>query len=395
MIRTYKRKLILTKAQEQRILSWMGVCRLVFNMGLEIRKIHYQATGKTLHKYELMKQITVIRNEYDWINDVNADCLNKVMDKLDNSYSNFFRTRKHGGGFPKFASKRKFKSINFKDVLKVESNRIKLPKIWWLKIVKDSPIIGVAKTAQIIIEPTGFFICVQCEDVPQKFVSENQTIGLDMGLSHFCIDSNGNFIANPKHFKKYEDKLRIENRSLARKKKGSNGWKKQAAKLALLHHKIGNVRKDFLHKESTILAKANCTVFMEDLNINGMVKNKRLSKHILDAGWGMFKTMLEYKTNVIKINPKYTSQTCNECGEVDSKSRISQSEFVCTSCGHVSNADVNAAKNIISKGIALSRKRESIDCALALESTNTDMSACSHQDITPFAALQSAKPSEG
>lgn len=127
--------------------------------------------------------------------------------------------------------------------------------------------------------------------------------------------------------------------------------------------KIANVRKDYLHKESTKIAKANHTVFLEDLNIKGMSRNKNLSKHILDCGWGIFRTMLEYKTNVIAIDPKYTSQTCNECGVKDSKSRLSQSEFCCTSCGHISNADENAAKNILSKGIALNRQREAIACA--------------------------------
>jgi putative transposase len=189
-----------------------------------------------------------------------------------------------------------------------------------------------------------------------------------MGLSHFCIDSNGNFIHNPKHFKKHERQLRIENRSLARKKKGSNSWKKQCRRLSLLHHKISNIRKDFLHKESTKLAKGHSVIYVENLNINGMAKNPTLSKHILDAGWGMFRTMLEYKTCVVAINPKHTSQTCNECGTIDSKSRLSQSEFVCTNCGHISNADVNAAKNILSKGITLGRQRDSIECALTLKS---------------------------
>lgn len=184
-----------------------------------------------------------------------------------------------------------------------------------------------------------------------------------MGLSHLYIDSNGKFIENPKHFKKYEIQLRIENRSLSRKKKGSNSWKKQAKRLSRLHNTISNVRKDYLHKESTKIAKQNSIVYLEDLNVSAMSKNKNLSKHILDCGWSAFRTMLEYKTNVIAINPKFTSQTCNECSTIDSKSRLSQSEFVCTKCGHISNADVNAAKNILGKGIALTRQREALACA--------------------------------
>lgn len=338
---------------------------MVYNMGLQIKNETYKAFGKPVSKYDLMKQLPDLK-DIDWIKDVPSQSLQSSLDRLEISFLNFFRNFKKGGGFPKFASKRNYKSILLKSV-KVEGNFVFIPKIGRIKMFKDSEIKGTPKTATIIIEPTGFFICIQCDNVPIKFNSENQTIGLDMGLSHFCIDSNGNFISNPKHFKKYERKLRIENRSLSRKEKQSNRWKKQCKKLGLLHHTISNVRKDFLNKESTKIAKAYSIVYMEDLNIKNMSKNKNLSKHILDAGWGIFKTMLEYKTSVIKINPKYTSQTCFECGTVDSKSRLSQSEFVCTNCGHVSNADLNAAKNIKSKGIALSRQREPIGRALTLE----------------------------
>lgn len=369
--RTYKRKLILTKAQSNRIASWIGACRVIYNLGMEIKIAAYK-TGKSVSSYDLMKQLPELKEEFDWIKDVPAQTLQSSLDRLEISYQNFYRNFKKGGGFPRFASKRKFKSISFKqdrNIIRITNKGVNLPKIGEVKIFKDSAIIGDIKTAQIIIEPAGYFICIQCENVPLKFVSENQAIGLDMGLSHFCIDSNGNFIANPHHFKKYERKLIIGNKSLARKKKGSNSWERQAKKLARLHRTIKNTRRDFLHKESTKIAKANSVAYVEDLNIRGMVKNKSLSKHILDAGWGTFRTMLEYKTSVVGVNPIRTSQTCNECGAIDPKSRLSQSDFVCTNCGHVSNADINAAKNILSRGTALDRKREPLGCALVLESS--------------------------
>lgn len=359
MIRTYKRKLILTKAQEIRLRSWVGACRCVYNLGLEIRIDAYKKLGKSVHRYALSSQLSELRKEISWINDVEFDVLFNSIKRLDRSYDKFFK----GAGFPRFASKKTFKSIEFKKILKISGNRITLPKIGKLKIFKDSEIIGDSMNAFVKIEPTGMFVYIQCKNVPSKFISENQAIGLDMGIAKFCTDSNGGVIENPKHFKKYERRLRIENRSLARKKKGSNSWKKQAKKLSLLHHKIGNARKDFLHKESTKIAKANNVVYLEDLNIKGMSKNGNLSKHILDCGWGEFRTMISYKTNVIAIDPKYTSQTCNECGVVDKLSRISQSKFACTACGNVTNADVNAAKNIKRGGAALGRQREGLLCA--------------------------------
>lgn len=355
----FKRKLILSNAQQSRIDSWIGACRVVYNLALEVRIAYYKATGKTIHKYELQKQVTDLRKDIDWIEDVPSSTLNKTIDRLDSSYQNFFK----GAGFPKWASKHKWRSVAFKQsfgVIRINGCKINLHKIGELKMFKDSEISGNIKSVTIKKEPTGYFICITTDAIKNiQNKDESQVIGLDMGIAKFCVDSNGKFIENPNHFKKHERKLRIENRSLARKKKGSNYWKRQARKLSLLHHKIGNVRKDFLHKESTRIAKESNTVYLEDLNIKGMVKST-LSKHISDVGWRTFRTMLEYKTNVVAVNPKFTSQTCNDCGVKDAKSRVNQSKFVCTTCGVESNADHNAAKNILDKGIVLNRQRNAI-----------------------------------
>jgi len=377
MIRTYKRKLKLNKVQEQRLSSWIGACRVVYNLGMEIKQGAYKTAGKSISKYDLMKQLPGLKKDFDWIGDVPSQTLQAAIDRLDRSYQNFFRSYKKGGGYPKYASRKTFKSILLKSV-SVYEHMVSIPKIGSLKMFKDSPIEGIPKTAQIIKEPTGYFICIQCEQVPIKIVSESQAIGLDMGIAHFCIDSQGNFVANPQHFKGHERKLRIENRSLARKKKRSNSWMRQSKRLARLHHTIANVRKDFLHKESTRIAKANSVVYIEDLKIKNISRSAKgtaeehgrnvaaksgLNRSILDCGWGMFATMLAYKTQVVRINPKYTSQICNACGYKDSKSRVSQSKFVCTSCGIESNADWNAAKNILSQGLAPGRQREALACA--------------------------------
>jgi len=372
---TYKRKLKLTKSQEQRICSWIGTCRVVYNMGLEIKIAAYKNKQINVSCYDLSKQLPSIK-DIDWVADVPSQSLQNSLDRLDLAYKAFFRTYKSGGGFPKFKSKKEYKSILFKSAELKQNNKIKLPKIGELNFFKDkSPIIGKIKTAQIVKELTGFFICIVCDGVSKNISNpnESQVIGLDMGVAHLAIDSNGNFIENPKHFKRYEDRLRIENRSLSRKKKGGNRCKKQVKKLSLLHHKIANIRKDFLHKESTEIAKKYHTVYLEDLNIKNMTKRAKpkkdeegnfikngqaaksgLNKSIIDCAWGTFRGMLEYKTNVFAVDPKYTSQTCNECETKNAKNRISRSEFVCQSCGHISHADVNAAKNILSKGILLS-----------------------------------------
>lgn len=380
---TYKRKLILTKAQEQRIDNWIGACRWVYNASLEIRKEAWKNKQITPTVFDLILQLPTIKY-IDWIADVPAHSLNDAVERLDHSYKKFFKDYKTGAVRPQFKSKKKYKSITLKQynvnqkspAIEVKNNKIKLPKISWIKFHKDSPITGKIKTATIVKELNGYFIYVVTDsvrDISNK--DESQVIGLDMGIIHFYTDSNGNHTENPKHFDKYQNKLRIKQRSICRKKKGSNRYKKDAKAVGLIYRKIANARKDFLHKMSYSLSKKYNTIYVEDFDIKRMAKTKWLTRHILDCGWGMFRVMLDYKTNVIKVDSKYTSQTCNECNSVNSKNRISQSEFACTGCGHISNADVNASKNILSKGIALNRKRELIGCALVEESKNKDMSA--------------------
>lgn len=374
MIRTYKRKLILTKEQSVQIDSWMGACRYVYNMALDLKQWAYR-NGVTLSFDDLEKQLPAIREEYAWLDQVPSQSLQDVIStRLKDAYTKFWKEHK---GFPKFKSKRNKCSITLKNntartQIQVVRDRVLLPKIKWLKMHKDAPVMGKIKTALVKKEPTGYFICITCE--VEKTVSpnnESQVVGIDMGIACFATLDNGQQIDNPKHFKGYEEKLAIEGRILSRRKKGSNRWKKQAQKLARLHHKIACVRKDFLHKESTKIAKRYSQVTLEELKIKNMTRRAKkkqgedgsflpngqsaksgLNKSILDAGWGMFGTMLEYKTKVVWVDPKYSSQECSHCGYIDKASRKSQAEFECTSCGYRENADVNAAKNVKGRGTA-------------------------------------------
>lgn len=193
-----------------------------------------------------------------------------------------------------------------------------------------------------------------------------------MGISFFASLSNDEQIENPRHFLKYQSKLRIENRALARKKRLSKSWRKQKDRVSKLHEKIRNVRNDFLQKQSSLIINKFGFICVEDLNVKNMVKFGHLSKHIADCGWSSFFNILGYKSEwngneFIRVNPKYTSQTCSHCGATDKLSRQSQSKFVCTSCGSESNADINASKNILSRGTALYREREALACALVEE----------------------------
>jgi putative transposase len=297
---------------------------------------------------------------------VPSQSLQHVIERLDTAYQKFFS----GGGFPKWAKRHEYNSILFKSVEVTKNGGFKLPKLGELRICKDRLPEGNLKTATIVRETDGYYLCVTFAIESENVIpiSENQAVGIDMGIAYFLIDSNDTFIENPRHTLKYEKQLRIANRSLSRKQKKSKSWYKQKAQLAKLHRKIARVRQDFLHKQSIQYVKRNSLIVCEALQVKNMVKNKQLSKHISDASWSRFFEQLRYKSakhgkTFVQVPPNYTSQTCNSCGNVDKANRRTQSKFDCTSCGHTANADVNAAKNILGKGIAFIRQREAVACA--------------------------------
>ena len=361
VFKCYKYKLKLSKSQSQRIDSWVNTARYIFNLALETKICAYKSSGVSLHKYDLMSQLPALK-EYDWIKDVPSQSLQDVIERLDKAYQSFYK----GGGFPKWAKKDQYKSITFKTVKQSDKGFI-LPKIGHVSVFKNRMPDGKLKTATIIKEQNQYFLSVTFESESKNLypVSENQAIGLDMGITYFLVDSDGCFVENPRHTKKYEKQLRIENRSLARKKKGSKSRLKQKNRLSKLHAKISNVRKDFLHKTSAQYVKENHIIVCEDLKVKNMIKFGNLSKHIADASWSTFFTMLKYKSLqnnkiFIQINPMYTSQKCSCCGHVAKENRLNQSKFKCVSCNHEQNADANASKNIKSEGIALIRQRSTL-----------------------------------
>lgn len=356
MIKTYTYKIKADFNFIEKFDQWIGACRFLYNCALELRIDAYKRCGKTISNYTIQKELTEAKREFDWLNQVHSQTLQAILDRLDKTYKSFF---KRGFGFPKFASKKKWKSIPFKSC-QLKDNNFFLPKWGIIKVFKDRMPEGELKTASLIQKADGYYLHIQVE-VPYENSNENQ-VGIDMGISYFAVTSDGLYINNPRHFKQFERKLRIENRSLARKKKFSKQWYKQVKRLQLLHLKIQRVRKDFLHKTSTNLSNRYGTIFLEYLNVQGMSRSN-LSKHILDCSWTTFKNLLSYKANVVLVDAKYTSQKCSGCGHVDKKNRISQSEFVCRNCGAIFSADENASINIMSRGTALMREREALACA--------------------------------
>ena len=366
LIKTYKYKLKPNKTQEKLFNSWVSTCRALYNLALSERIMVYEMRKKSVSKYDQYNQLPELKKLHPWLGEVYSDTIQEVLDRLDKTYQNFFR----GAGFPKFSKKGEYNSFTFKRSIKVNEKTIKLPKIGEVKYYNSRPIQGTPKTATIIKEGNSWFICITAEyETPFETIEiDNQNpIALDCGVNHFLALSNGTFIDSPSFLEPNLKQLRILQRKLSRQKKGSNSREKTKEQIRKLYKKITNQRLDFIHKISTELSKNYSTIYMEDLNLQKMQGSglTDVNRKMTDNGFGNFKLLLNYKLkergkHLGLVNPAYTSQTCNACGAIDKKSRLSQTEFVCTSCGNIDNADVNASKNILSKGITESTKRKTL-----------------------------------
>ena len=247
-----------------------------------------------------------------------------------------------------------------------------LPKIGWLGFYQSRPIEGKMKNITVTQKAGKWYASVQVEqEIDIERHPSQSSIGIDAGIKCFAAFSDGSLVGGPNSFRRHEDALTSEQRKLSRKQKGSENWKKQKRKISRLHHHIADVRMDFLHKLSTDICKTHATVYVERLNIRGMSASARgteeapgrnvraksgLNKSILDQGWFEFRRQLDYKLDWMggrmeQVDARHTSQRCSSCGHTEKGNRKSQAEFVCLSCGVEQQADVNAAKNIITVGL--------------------------------------------
>lgn len=364
MIKTYTYKIKSNKALEQKFEEQLGICRYVYNLAIEVREESYKK-GVNINYYDLSKQLTEAKKEFPWLKQPSSSTLQAVLERLELGYKKFFAELKKGNkcSKPHWAKKDKWRSFIIKQgnlkankpALRFEKDgKFNLPKIGKIKLFKSKIPKGEIRTASILREADGLYLKIVVKEQDAEQIRENQSIcAIDMGITRFLTTSDGEYVENPRHLFQYLKKLRVENRKLSRMKKGGSNYKKQVKVLQRLHLKISRVRKDFLHKQSRYLANNYSTVVREDLNISKMVKGSKLAKHILDCSWGTFFQFLEYKTNVIKINPAYTSQECSNCGHTCKENRKTQSLFECVKCNFTMNADEQACINILQRGQSL------------------------------------------
>ena len=364
----YKYRLYPTALQVKKLSKLFGCCRVVYNDALAYCNDLYEQNQKKPSGYELQKLfITQAKKttERSWLSEVSVVSLQQSIRDLDQAYRNFYNsiTGKRKGpkvNPPRFKKRQSAQSARFtRTAFKVHEirNKVYLAKIGNIKIRLSRPLSSAPSSATIIKDAANrYFISFVVETSAEPLPKNNKDLGIDLGITTFATLSNGEKILAPKPLKNNLKKLAKFQRKFARTKKGSNRREKSRLKVARLHVKIKDVRKDFHHKLSTKLARQYDTLVLEDLNTSGMMRNHKLAKHIADAGWRNFRALTENKCKkydrefrvISRWEP--TSQRCSVCGFKGGKKELNVREWTCINCGTVHDRDINAAINIRNTG---------------------------------------------
>ncbi len=354
----FKYRLYPNKSQIQLINNQLFEANKLYNVALEHRISCYKIYGKHISYYDQSKELKQIRID-GLCGLANFSACQDVLRRLDKTYKAFFGRIKKGqkAGFPRFKPAKRYDTItypSYNDGCKLKGSKVYLQGIGDINIRLHREVQGRIKTVSITRKNGKYYVSFSCEVENNPLPQSDKVIGIDMGLESFAITSDLEFIPNPRFYKSAQDKLRILQRSVSRKKRGSHCRKKAITLLSKQHEKVSNQRKDFLNKVSTRIIKDNGIICIEDLNIKGLASGM-LAKSVNDVSWGIFFNMLAYKAEnagrtLIKVNPNGTSQRCNKCGTVVKKD-LSVRWHHCVVCGESCHRDINSALEIKKLGI--------------------------------------------
>ena len=365
LLQAVKVRLYPTPEQERLLAQSFGCARWWWNYALNKSIETYKESGKGLGRSALNALLPQLKKveETKWLADCYSQIYQAVTLNLTTAYKNFFEGKAR---FPRFKSKHGKQSIQYPQNVKVLENTVKLPgNIGTIAAKIHRSIEGKIKTVTVSKEPSGKYyasILTEVEGDVTEVSTDGKVIGIDLGLKHFAVVSDGSKVSkydNPKHLAKHEKNLKRKQKKLSRKQKGSNSRNKYRKFVARVHERVSNSRQDFLHKLSRKLVNENQVVVVENLHVKGMVRNPNLAKAISDAGWGMFTNFLAYKLEkkggkLVAIDRWFpSSKLCSNCYYQIDELPLDVREWTCPHCGTHHDRDGNAATNIRAEGIRM------------------------------------------
>lgn len=365
IIRGYKVELDINNKQRTLLLQCAGIARWAWNWGLARRIQEYEETGRSSNAIEQHRQLNALKKtEYPWLYNYSKAIPQESLRNLDKAYQNFFQRVKTGGvpGFPKFKSKKRgIGSFRLTGIIHIKNDKIRLPRIGWLRLKERGyiPTDGIHILSATISEKAGrWFVSIQCRKEIEVSQATGEPIGVDLGIKTLAVCSNGQRFENPRALKKAQHRLQRRQRELSRRKKGSQNYKKTKVKIAKIYYRIANIRKDTLHKATSIIVaktKPNderpSVIVVEDLNVIGMLKNHCLAQAIGDASMNEFHRQLGYKAiwngEELMVAHRFfpSSRLCRHCDSINSELMLSDRMWACD-CGAILDRDLNAAINL-------------------------------------------------
>ena len=373
-LQAFKYELMPNGRQQRQMRRFAGSTRFVFNKALALQKARYEQGEKKLGYAGLCKELTAWKRQAEtaWLSETPSQSLQQALKDLERAYANFFAKR---ADFPRFKKKGRSDNFRYPQGFKLDqaNSRLFLPKLGWLRYRNSREVLGTVKNVTVSLSGGKWFVSIQTErEVEQPLPQSTTAVGIDLGIARFATLSDGSHLEPLNSFKRHETALRKAQQAMSRKTPFSNNWKQAKARVQKIHSRIGNARRDYLHKATTAISNNHAMVCIEDLQVRNMSKSAAgtaevpgrnvraksgLNKAILDQGWFEFRRQLDYKLAwnggyLIAVPPQNTSRTCPACGHVSKDNRQTQARFKCVECGFEENADVVGAINVLRAGHA-------------------------------------------